>query len=268
MTSSIIKHLIHCFFLLSVVGFTLKSVVIVQSGLSVYWHEYTNSFSFILSMIRFTVFLPLPSFICNFLGLCFYNTFPEKVVLKKNILLAPSICFRVVTRGNFPALVKENAVRNINTCFNVGLKNFVVEVVTDKLIDMPKQQNIREIVVPEEYRSKTNALFKARALQYCLEENVNLLNPNDWIVHLDEETILSNNCVRGIINFVMEGKHFFGQGLIIYAHEKGQNLMTTLFDSFRVGSDLGAIRFSLKALNKPIMSWKGSFIVANVRKIK
>lgn len=39
------------------------------------------------------------------------------------------------------------------------------------------------------------------------------------------------------------------------------NWITTLGDSIRVGSDLGALRFSLKAFHKPLFSFKGSFIV-------
>lgn len=44
-------------------------------------------------------------------------------------------------------------------------------------------------------RTKTNAKFKARALQYCLEHNVTNLRDEDWVVHLDEETLLTLNSV-------------------------------------------------------------------------
>lgn len=49
---------------------------------------------------------------------------------------------------------------------------------------------------------------------------VNQLNDEDWVVHLDEETLLSASSVKGIINFVCNGKHKFGQGLITYANGK------------------------------------------------
>ena len=54
-------------------------------------------------------------------------------------------------------------------------------------------------------------MFKARALQYCLEEDIHNLSDDDWIVHLDEETLLTDASVRGILNFVLDGKHQFGQ---------------------------------------------------------
>ena len=46
----------------------------------------------------------------------------------------------------------------------------------------------------------------------------NVLKCNDWIVHLDEETILTHGSVTGIVNFINDGKHQFGQGVITYAN--------------------------------------------------
>jgi len=43
------------------------------------------------------------------------------------------------------------------------------------------------------------------------------MNGNDWIVHLDEETLLTENSVHGILNFVSNGSRDFGQGLVVYA---------------------------------------------------
>jgi egghead protein (zeste-white 4 protein) len=119
-------------------------------------------------------------------------------------------------------------------------------------------------VVPPDYRTKSGALFKARALQYCLEDKVNLLSPNDWIVHLDEETLLTENSVRGILNFVGDGKHQFGQGLITYANEEVVNWITTLADSFRVTDDMGKLKLQFRMFHKPLFSWKGSFVVTQV----
>ena len=92
--------------------------------------------------------------------------------LQKSILQAPYICFRVVTRGDSSHLVHNNVQRNVNTCLNVGLKKFIVEVVADKSISLASSKYIREVVVPTSYQTRTGALFKARALQYCLEDGV------------------------------------------------------------------------------------------------
>lgn len=132
-----------------------------------------------------------------------------------------------------------------------------MEVVTDKQINMPKNARIREIVVPQSYTTKSGCRYKSRALQYALEDDVNLLNDEDWIVHLDEETILTESSVRGILNFLFEGKHQIGQGLITYANEEVVNWVTTLADSFRVGADLGMLRFCLRKFHSALFLFKG-----------
>lgn len=219
MLNSTYKHVLHCTLLFFVILF----FEIFTGGIKLDedsfitldpWSEYGQVATIILYSLRFLTFLTLPQVLFNFCGLVFYNAFPEKVVLKGSPLLAPFICVRIVTRGDFAELVKANVIRNMNTCLDSGLENFHIEVVTDKPINLPKHHRTREIVVPKSYQTKTGALFKSRALQYCLEDDVNLLNNNDWIVHLDEETLLTENSVRGIVNFVLDGKHAFGQGLI------------------------------------------------------
>jgi len=266
------KHFLHCALLLTVIiTFEVFSggIKIDENSFTIVdpWTEYGTISTVLLYLLRFLTFLTLPQVLFNFCGLVFYNAFPEKVVLKGSPLLAPFICIRVVTRGDFPELVKSNVLRNMNTCLDTGLENFLIEVVTDKAIHLTHHRRIREIVVPKEYKTRTGALFKSRALQYCLEDNVNVLNDNDWIVHLDEETLLTENSVRGVINFVLDGKHPFGQGLITYANENVVNWLTTLADSFRVSDDMGKLRLQFKLFHKPLFSWKGSYVVTQVRKL-
>lgn len=113
------------------------------------------------------------------------------------------------------------------------------------------------------------------------------LQDKDWIVHLDEETLLTDSSVKGIINFINEGKHQFGQGLITYANEKVslyylmrvmllvtsqhlffplqiENYFLTLCDTLRVAEDMGKIQFQLRVLHMPLFGWKGSFVVSQV----
>lgn len=269
MLNSISKHLLHCALLITLLIF----FEVFSGGIKINensfvsvdpWEEYGTIPTILLYTLRLLTFLTLPQVLFNFFGLVFYNAFPEKVVLKGSPLLAPFICIRVVTRGDYPDLVKSNVIRNMNTCLDTGLENFLVEVVTDKQVNLPKHRRTREIVVPKDYKTKTGALFKSRALQYCLEDSVNVLNNNDWVVHLDEETLLTENSVRGIINFVLDGKHPFGQGLITYANENVVNWLTTLADSFRVSDDMGKLRLQFKMFHKPFFSWKGSYVVTQV----
>ncbi len=97
------------------------------------------------------------------------------------------------------------------------LQKFMIFIFFKLFFSPDGRSRVQETVVPATYRTKTGALNKSRALQYCLEDDVNTLSDDDWIVHLDEETLLTEDCVRGILNFVSDGRHDFGQGLVTYA---------------------------------------------------
>lgn len=264
-----VKHLLHCvFFIFFILLFLLLAGAISLDDKD---KEYVDPLAaygifgtIILYVLRLLTLLTIPQVLCNFAGLTFFNAFPGKVNLKGSPLLAPFICIRVVTRGDFPKLVRDNVTRNMNLITDVGMENFMIEVVTDKAINLPKHRRVREVVVPAEYKTRTGALFKSRALQYCLEDKVNILADTDWIVHLDEETLLTENSVRGILNFVQDGQHQFGQGLITYANENVVNWLTTLADSFRVSDDMGKLRLQFYLFHKPLFSWKGSYVVTQV----
>ncbi|XP_067663233.1 beta-1,4-mannosyltransferase egh-like [Haliotis asinina] len=263
---SIIRNLQHggcvCLLLLVIYGYYAFLSGNDDSGFDPF-EKYGYFLTWILFAPRIFLYFPLVFACFNFLGIICYHTFPEKPQLQRSPLLGPFFCFRVVTRGLFPELVRENVERNLQICTSVGLQNFMFEVVTDIPVNLPKNPRTRELVVPHNYTTRNGTLFKARALQYSLEPGVDILSDDDWIVHLDEETILTESSVIGTINFVSEGKHSFGQGVITYSKDKIVNWVTTLADSVRVGVDYGALRFSLRTLNKPFFSWKGSFIIAN-----
>lgn len=270
MLTSRTKHALHCciFFieivLLEIFSGGVRFFDYGQNDIDP-WLCYGFVSTIILYILRLLTFLTLPQVIFNFFGLTFYNAFPDKVILKGSPLLAPFICIRVVTRGDYPELVKSNVIQNINICVQAGLENFIFDIVTDKRINVEGiNRRVRELVVPSNYRTKSGALFKARALQYCLEDEINYLSDSDWIVHLDEETLLTENSVRGILNFVLDGKHQFGQGLITYANENVVNWVTTLADSFRVADDMGKLRLQFFMFHKPLFSWKGSYVVTQV----
>lgn len=269
MLNSVTKHVLHCCLLFIVIII----FELITGGLSWNnnkeetfdpWIQYGFLGALVLYFLRTLTFLSFPQVLFNFLGLIIYNAFPDKVVLQGSPLLAPFVCIRIVTRGDYPQLVKANVKRNLNKCIETGLENFQIEVVSDKPIGLTPHRRIREVVVPPNYRTSSGALFKARALQYCLEHSVNELADNDWIVHLDEETLLTENSVRGILNFVLDGKHQFGQGLITYANEDVVNWITTLADSFRVADDMGKLRLQFTMFHKPFFSMKGSYVVTQV----
>lgn len=220
-----------------------------------------------IQVIQYLVLLSLPQIISNFLGLILFNAFPGRINIKNQCNLPlksvnlPHLCFRVVTRGLFPDLVQSNLTKNYITCIDAGLNNFSIEIVTDKELNLNygDTNRIRQLVVPSSYKTSTNAMFKARALQFALENS--LMKDGEYIVHLDEETLVTKNVVNGVINFALDGQHAFGQGLITYANQEIVNWVTTLADSFRVADDMGKLRFQFYAFHKPLFGWKGSFVV-------
>ena len=127
----------------------------------------------------------------------------------------------------------------------------------------------KETVVPTNYKSKFDTRKKARALQYCLEKDVNTLKKDDYVVHLDEETLITNNAMKGIINFVLDGKHKIGQGIITYGmlptpSSKSftwiQHHICTVADSIRVSDDIGKNKAQFQLFHKPYFGMKGSFV--------
>ncbi|XP_053378536.1 beta-1,4-mannosyltransferase egh-like [Mercenaria mercenaria] len=194
-----------------------------------------------------------------------YN--PFKKVKRNNRQAAtetPFICFRVVTRGLFPKLVADVTEKNLEICRNVGIKNFKFEIVTDHPLNIQSFNYVREVTVPRDYHTPNGTLFKARALHYCLTQKINILSPDDWIVHLDEETLLSESALHGIVNFVSVPDSNIGQGVITYARSGVENWLTTLLDGIRVALDYGLFRLALQFFHRPVFGFKGSYIVVKM----
>lgn len=228
------------------------------------WDEYGNV-AYVLLIFRLLPLLSLPFCLFNFIGLYTFPLQLPQINCESSVkgFAAPFLSFRVVTRGLYPELVAKNVERNLETCYKIGLEHFQFEVVTDRPIHLPAQRHVREIVVPEDYHAPNGCKFKARALQYCLEPHVNILSDEDWIIHLDEETIVTPDSVKGVFNFAAKGEFHFGQGVITYTNLGIENPILTLADSLRVANDYGLIRFQFSKLNIPFFSMKGSFVVAN-----
>ncbi|KAK3611924.1 hypothetical protein CHS0354_014000 [Potamilus streckersoni] len=226
--------------------------------------SYGATASVFLYLLRSIPYLSVPFAVTNIIGFVTMNLWPTGPKFQVPKTRIPFLCFRVVTRGLFPDLVKSNVNRNIEVCYKAGLDNFKFEVVTDNSLNLPKSALIRELVVPETYVTRNNSHFKARALQYCLQSDINILSDDDWIVHLDEETILTEGSVIGLANFAGQELGSIAQGVITYANEEVVNWWTTLADSVRVSVDLGMMRFCFKRLNCPAFGFKGSYIIVKV----
>jgi egghead protein (zeste-white 4 protein) len=100
-------------------------------------------------------------------------------------------------------------------------------------------------------------------LQYALEDNVNKLDDDDWIIHLDEETYVLESALLGIFKFTSEQNNLpIGLGLV--THGKGRhivNWLNTIADAQRVQNYCGSLYPSLKYYQKTGKVFRGSFFV-------
>lgn len=227
---------------------------IEQNG---YWTGLTLMFLKLIPLISF----PLVFF--NLLGVVLY-TEPDSVDLNIEDVsdLNERIFIRIVTRGNYPQLVIDNVNRILRLCEQLRLKKFMIQVVTDKYFrSLPEHEKVRQILVPADYRTKTGAQFKAKALQYAIEAEAGLIGNDDWIVHLDEETVMTPSSLIGIVKFIRDGRDPIGQGAVAYGKESVVNWLTTLADSSRCSFDYGSFRLGVKMFHRPLFSFKGSFVV-------
>ena len=219
----------------------------------------------ILYMLTAGIYISVPFSALNLVGLLLFNPFCRK---RNDAVIStetPFICFRVVTRGTFPVLVQDVTSKNLEICMRWGLKNFKFEIVSDNVIDLPSSHYVREVVVPRDYKTTNGTLFKARALHYSLDHSVNILSLDDWIVHLDEETLLTEDVLHGIVDFVNKPNSSIGQGVITYGGGTIENWITTLMDGVRTAIDYGLFRLALQLFHRPVFGIKGSFLVVKMR---
>lgn len=193
--------------------------------------------------------------------------------------------FRYVTRGTSPNLVHGNCRRCLEVLRASGLPESMwrVEVVTDNPLNLSElgEKSIIEIVVPSSYSPPNGAMYKARALNYAIENST--ARDLDWVVHLDEETHFDVDTVTAILEHC--GRETYkvriakvsrwpriGQGPIVYGRAmiptmvrgsnlSGRNWVTTLADSARVADDCGRFRLQFE-LGEVWIGMHGSYVVA------
>jgi egghead protein (zeste-white 4 protein) len=173
------------------------------------------------------------------------------------------VSWRIVSRGTNASALRSTIERCQREMAARPLFPYVIEVVVDgEVRDLPEGSDIRYIVVPPDYRTPNGSLFKARALQYVLENSP--LPGDAWIVHLDEETQPTRSGIEGIAQMIREeetaGTLRIGQGCILYHRDWKRHPILTLADMVRTGDDLARFHFQHK-LGRTIFGMHGSYIV-------
>lgn len=134
-----------------------------------------------------------------------------------------------------------------------------IEAVTDMPVSVGADTHY---LVPKRYQTKHGAKYKARALHYAAQQR--RTTRRDFILHMDEESVLTPEVIIGIDKFIHSDRSLMriGQGEIKYnAHNYGRNILITAIDAIRTGDDLGRFRTQYKLFGKPLFGMHGSFFV-------
>lgn len=228
----------------------------------------------IMTLFKLAWLIPLPYALVNFYAYLRFPPFRRVPWQALGSSMSIKLCFRFVTRGNNLTLVAENVGEIFEVLSNLFTdEEWVIEVVTDMPLELHGWEDklLKVIVVPPDYQAPNGAMYKARALQYALENSS--AQPEDWIIHLDEETRFDSDTARAIHNFVREQRQktalrrqqypAIGQGVIMYGRGRVVNWVTTLADSIRVADDYGRFRLQFSH-GKAYFGLHGSFVVINV----
>ncbi|ORY27600.1 hypothetical protein BCR33DRAFT_802628 [Rhizoclosmatium globosum] len=124
-------------------------------------------------------------------------------------------------------------------------------------------EGTNNIVCPRLYKSPNEkAKHKARALSY-FAETMNL-DEYDWVLHMDEESVIDPESLRRCFDFIRYGSNDFGQGIIIYNRKwYWKSWLITVADAIRVGDDLSRFHFQATVFERPIVGVHGSFLLLN-----
>jgi egghead protein (zeste-white 4 protein) len=126
--------------------------------------------------------------------------------------------------------------------------------------------SITKVVVPLWYQTALGSKHKARGLHYALTQRRARIPVNDhtWVMHLDEESLLTEECLEGVAAFIRDKGRVthIGQGEIVYDHP-GQPFspMVHAADSLRTGQDLALFRCQYHIFGTMLTALHGSFLL-------
>jgi egghead protein (zeste-white 4 protein) len=117
------------------------------------------------------------------------------------------------------------------SCAALGFSDYSLMLVTDDPADRELGLDADSlVVVPADYSA--HAIRKARSLQYALETGVQA-GPDRWLFHLDEESNILPQTLRGLFSFIASGKGVMAEGPIFYPHMEGASPLMRLTESIR-----------------------------------
>ncbi|KAJ1554423.1 hypothetical protein HK096_003609, partial [Nowakowskiella sp. JEL0078] len=223
------------------------------------WNFYTDIELWNVSCYWKLVFLlPMPyTMICLF-GLALPFRTPKFLYhdkLKKR--RCDNFYILTVTRGNN----RETVYRSWNA--HKHLERLHPSVRVHVLTDEPFFfENINCYTCPKAFAT-AKSKYKARALEWYRQTM--RYTEFDWVLHLDEESVIDDETVRRCLEFIWyEENCAWGQGVILYNQYKfWNNWIFTIADSLRVGDDLSRFQLQYTYFKRPLFGAHGSFLLNN-----
>ena len=225
-----------------IIGLLLAVIAFDIYALHVYVLKPANIFDY----LKIAWIIPLLASISALIG---YFTIKDRdFKLKKRFLeCGYKVIFQITTRGfNVDAL--KRSVENIKYWAPKYLKNYEIWVVTEPDAN-PEIDNIKDvkiIKVPYDFSTPNESKYKDRALEYAKQLRKDYDHEKTWIYFMDEESVVGEDTILGIIDFIENKRGVIGQGLIIYPNFYGKNIYTSLADSIRPSADVSIHIFQIK----------------------
>ena len=142
----------------------------------------------------------------------------------------PTIVFLIASRS-CPEIVNASISKIHEVCKKIYFKKYAVKVVTDFMKSLPPSLNAEVISVPKTYT--VQAKYKARSLQYALKSIPK--RKDVWIFHLDEESMVNEQCVRSLLEHIEDDGSLIAEGAINYPYDI-RNIFTLFLEGERATS--------------------------------
>jgi cellulose synthase/poly-beta-1,6-N-acetylglucosamine synthase-like glycosyltransferase len=143
----------------------------------------------------------------------------RKILVKKTFVpINPKrMIFQITTIGHMEIVTE--SIDNINRiCKEVGYNNYRIDVVSEVNESFDGSDTI---IVPQNYSTFNHAKYKARALQYAVEQREKKgENTSDiWIYHLDDESMITKQGLSSILDHADNNREPIAEGLITYPNK-------------------------------------------------
>jgi beta-1,4-mannosyltransferase len=132
-------------------------------------------------------------------------------------------------------------------------------------LDVLKDEGVRILVTPVEYRTPKGTTRKGRALQYATERRAECDTPLDrlWTYHQDDETAVGEDTILGIDEYVREHAHekSVGCGIILYSQHAEDYRPSQIQEFNRTKDDIRTV-FTITSRHNMFSGFHGSHYLA------